>query len=117
MVHSLGLVVLEEEHVADEAVDGLLEVEVALLLLAREEPFDLALGGELWLHLPDVVVHVVEEGVLDVIDGILAIEPTRILVMIVTEGAESLLQQVVVDERLDHEFLLEEKAVALDFAG
>ena len=117
MVHSLGLVVLEEEHVADEAVDGLLEVEVALLLLTREESFDLTLGGELWLHLPDVVVHVVEEGVLDVGDGVLAVEPTWILFMVVVEQTKTLLEKVVVDERLDHKVLLEGKTVALDFAG
>ena len=117
MVHSLGLVVLEEEHIADEAVDGLLEVEVALLLLAREEPFDLALSGELWLHLPDVVMHVVEEGVLDVGDGVLAVEPTWILFMVVVEQTKTLLEKVVVDERLDHKVLLEGKSVAFDFAG
>ena len=79
--------------------------------------FDLALGGELGLHAPDVVVNMVEEGVLDVGDGILAVEPARVFVVVVVERTEALLKQVVVDEGFGHELLLEAEAVGLDFGG
>ncbi len=108
--------ILNKEHVADKRVDCLLEINITTLLLATEEDFNGALSGELWFHGPDVIMLVLQEGILYIIYRILAIPALWFLFLIITEGADAHLDEFVIDKWFGHELLLETKAVALNLA-
>ena len=94
----VALPVAYEEYVADQGVESVAQVQVLLVCLALEGGFHLTLGVVFGLHLPDVVVGVVQEGILHILSLL----------------AENLFQCPVSDEGLQEQVLLELQSVGLN---
>ena len=61
------LAIAHKEHIADKSIESIAQVGVSLVGLALEGGFHLALGVVGGFHLPDIVVGMIQEGVLDIL--------------------------------------------------